>query len=730
MLLFKVIEAEAEYHRLNSGFGKIRNSIAKWFYERPEKIKARQHYLNIFRSFIYKKIAFLIGNRAFNRKKELMADEKQPSVFVSNDAILTDILNLVSKLYANQITQKELYQFLADKSCEWLDMGATAIMRTIPKANGDIDFVMVAQAVNPNKPNYQAVRGAIKVTDFLGKSNFKLNRNDYDLRKAKNDGSEGVFARLVFEILSYYVDDQINMPFDMPVSHLEEDAIAFSNPSSSGGVPVGYDESNQIARGAILFSHDQQSTGSLKEKAYVHDIFAKLVDNLLISAPKDELINNLLKLFAVITDYQTRQSLNREQATITKLVQLSGTQAKELLQEQNLQSLKQGIKVDAITMFADLVSFTTKSNILWNKYDAQGVFKLPNLVFGQVGPLAPSLGAHVDKFGGDMLMIKVPHKIDKSYLPYLDQDVEISEGEMSAIATFITEKILNEIDGVIINPKHLITEFLADINEPLGMRVGYALGSTAYGLVGFGDLNSPFARYDLTSISPTVNLSARLESAASINNALYNQNIFDALNKLEISAENTPVLWAMIQHDPYLQKIYGEILKLNQKMKYYELKLESFRNHKTTDEIYLYKNMKMKELIKTSNKTLKGFRDKVPTYQESHLRNNANHAIERLYQLSQMPNDKLPLVIDSLKYLFHTIKYDNIAQELVEKYLDYYGIFVDLIDSQKNELKDIMFFRKKYDEVDVKVAYSQIGELLMAQIKKMRPFGHFIKEIT
>lgn len=727
-----------KYQELNSGIGKIRNKIAAFLYERPNNIKKRQDKFNLLRNFFYKRLAFFIGNRAFNRKMELISQEQQVQrAIITNKDIIEDLNKIMLRVQENSISEDELFKFFAEKTCVWTDLAATAIFKTVilpdNKNNPEIKtgkrlkFQLVAQGIHPNKNNYRAYEWASGAAKLLGKDSYIFILEKYLRLKEKGLGKEGVFARLVFDVESYYVESQRQMPFDMYVSNNEEDVISLTDPLSSGGVPTGRIPEIGYAAGGILFSHDDDSKGHIKSKGYVLETLAELIGAIIQKSDKQVILDGLVNLLAVLSDYHIRESFNREQAAHMKLMQMSGPQAKVLYNTKDLKSLKEGVKVDAITMFADLVSFTTKSNTLWSKYDAKGVFKFPNMVFNQVGPIVPSLGAYVDKFGGDQLMIKIPNQIDKDFFSFLHEDMKISEGEMSGIATFLTERILNQIDSITVNPEGEVMQFLLDIDEPLGMRIGYGFGSTAYGLVGFGDMDSPFARYDLTSISPAVNLSARLESAAHINNALYNDEIFETLSKLEISSINTPFLWMLIQHDPYLTRVYGEILRLNQKMKFYELKLESFNRHHLENIKPLYAGLKIKDLVKMEKKKLKGFSDLVPVYHESHLRNNPNHALERLYHFSKLTSDKLGFVVESLRYLFQMIRNDQIAQAWIEKYLDQ-QVFKHFTFGEVNEIKDVIFFRISKEGPDANMAYSQLAEWIQSRNRKLKPALEFIKE--
>jgi thioredoxin reductase len=356
-----------KYEELNSGLGKIRNWIAAKLYERPNNIKKRQDKFNLLRNFFYKRLAFFIGNRAFNRKMELISQEQQVQrAIITNKDIIEDLNKIMLRVQQNSISEEELFKFFAEKTCVWTDLAATAIFKTVilpdDKKNPDIKtgkrlkFQLVAQGIHPNKNNYRAYEWASGAAKLLGKDSYIFILEKYLRLKEKGLGKEGVFARLVFDIESYYVESQKQMPFDMYVSNNEEDVISLTDPLSSGGVPTGRIPEIGYAAGGILFSHDDDSKGHIKSKGYVLETLAELIGAIIQKSDKQVILDGLVNLLAVLSDYHIRESFNREQAAQMKLMQMQGIQAKVLNNTKDLKLLKEGVWVSQIKKNDDIFS--------------------------------------------------------------------------------------------------------------------------------------------------------------------------------------------------------------------------------------------------------------------------------------------------------------------------------------------------------------------------------------
>ncbi len=246
---------------------------------------------------------------------------------------------------------------------------------------------------------------------------------------------------------------------------------------------------------------------------------------MVMNAGADEIISKPFTADTLLANVE-RSLANRrakiEKAQIEKYV--SNTSKKMAIEKSILSgsvSSERAYKKNATVYFSDIKSFTPRCE----KYEPKAVVRQINTLFSVMTKVIIDNGGDVDKFMGDACMAF-----------WLDED-PVKSSELALITTI---KMREEL-------KRMNEEDVELKNDPIFIRFGINTGEVI-----LCDIGSAEARIDLTIIGDSVNLAARLESAAKqygIDNLISEFTIRPLLDKfhariidvVKVKGKNKPV---------------------------------------------------------------------------------------------------------------------------------------------------------------------------------------------
>jgi len=600
-------------------------------------------------------------------EKNIFAKFKERQDIIWDTLTKLNIINNKKTLTPNSIIIKE-DKFIGSYDSVYFTLGEKREIFNIIKNNQN-GFLKI-QASDQDESLFHPIHTKLQV--IMG---YPLGVSKIDLRKITREKIDSdAVLQVFFGILPFYfVDDQENVPINLPMSKIAQILTAASDPKASGCVPIK-SPLNEII-GVNLVTRNEK-TPNMQEK-YGRSLIA--ISELIGAINYDTQQNIILKKLFQLAGIRIIEKEVARQYTEKRLISAGGF-ALELQPKEEY----------GFNIFADIKNATGISKKLRDQPNK--IAFLINSYLDVVVKSALHFGFRIDNIMGDGIFFQYY----ETFYKYLFKDLNIpNKEEVYALSLYLMIDVFKKLD-MLTSGKHpmdkerAFLKILKEINEEFSIRIGISAGDSLIMPLG------PSERHNNTAIGHFVNLASRLESGGNPGQIQTHKDFYLGFANCIIDADKKTIL-NIFNDENYDNPINNQYLiernylAKNNKATAQRLLIESFKqwDPEIPDLIDLYKQVTNTDIISVSKKDLQGIGKKIPTVfinWDRKLPVKAYYDTINIFNADISKEDRN----NSFRYLLNRIEFFTLAQKAVSMSLKTLGIDQELIIKHyelKNKIK-------------------------------------------
>lgn len=658
---------------------KFRDKVAHNVYISGGKVSSYvDSFLNSIIGTSTRLLGFLIGSKDFHTDhKKIFTFKTNLNIAISSEKdILDDVFNFANKVVSHEInihsnTGKQiLYDYCVKMGRIWSGMANSSIWFI------DNEGYFQIKSVNNDENIFHPSHVKLQL-----KSGQALRLSKIDTKKLtkKEIEKDAIFSVLFGLIPYYFVDDQDNVPVNLPMSNFAKMMTAVGNPKASCCVPIK--NTNQEIIGVYIVTRNEK-TPNMQEK-YGRSLMAFADFAGAVNSNEEQTI--ILKKLFQLPAIRIFEKEIAKQFTEKKLISAGGfTTDIKPAQE------------SGINLFADVKNATGIADKLQD--NPEDFAFLINSYLEIFIKSALRFDFRVDNIIGDGIFAQFYETFYKS----LNKDKYVpSREETFALSTYLMIDVYKKLNLLVTghhtsDKERRFLKILQETHEEFSIRMGIATGPAIITPLGHSNRNN------VTAIGHYVNLAARLESNGAPGQIQTHKDFYMEFANNIINKETQRIFNILMEQDPTNEihdqyAIERNFLSKNKKATIQKLFIENFRrwDPKISDLNSLYEEVNSPDIIFPTKQNLKGIGKNIPTYFISWDRKlpvNVYFDTISIFSSQKGEEEKSQAFL----YLLQKIEFYRLAQKAAIKSLESLGIDPILIN-------DYYEMTKKHKKTEEKI---------------------------